>query len=244
MTTAAVFGCTGAVGSHILSTLLDSDAFNSVKTISRRLPKVQSPKLEASQEADTSKWGGMISSLSPKPATVFNAVGTTRATAGGIQNQWKIDHDLCIENAKVAKEAGVKTYVFISSAGTRGLLSGYIPYSKMKVGVEDAIKELDFEHAIIIRPGAILGERETPKAPFLEKVLGSLHKISPSLQDLIGMPLRLISSPRRGTDLEFRPGSEDYRKGGGGGCAPCAGGQGALQVLDPRAGRYHQIWQR
>jgi uncharacterized protein YbjT (DUF2867 family) len=198
MTTAAVFGCTGAVGSHILSTLLSGDAFVSVKTISRRLPKPQSPKLEASQEADTSKWGGIISNLSARPSAVFNAVGTTRAAAGGIQNQWKIDHDLCIENAKAAKEAGVKTYVFISSAGTRGLLSIYVPYSKMKVGVEDAIKELDFDQAIILRPGMILGERETPKAPFLEKLIGNLHKISPSFQDLIGMPLRLISSPRRG----------------------------------------------
>lgn len=57
----------------------------------------------------------------------------------------------------------------------------------MKIGVEDAIKEMDFEHAIILRPGMIIGERETPKAPFLEKLIGNLHKISPSFQDLIGM---------------------------------------------------------
>ena len=193
MTTAAVFGCTGAVGSQILNTLLGSDAFASVKTISRRLPKPQSPKLEASQEADTSKWASMISNLNPKPSAAFNAVGTTRATAGGLQNQWKIDHDLCIEIAQAAKEAGATTFVFISSAGTRGALSRYVPYSKMKIGVEDAIKELDFEHAIVLRPGMILGERETPKAPFLENLIGSLHKISPSFQDWIGMPL---SSPR------------------------------------------------
>lgn len=233
MATAAVFGCTGAVGSHILSTLLSSEAFIFVKTISRRLPKPQSPKLEARQEADTSKWGGMISNLNPKPSVVFNAVGTTRGAAGGIQNQWKIDHDLCIENAKAAKEAGVKTYVFISSAGTRGLLSGYVPFSKMKIGVEDAIKDLDFEQAIILRPGMIIGERETPKAPFLEKLIGNLHKISPSFQDSLGMPLRLTNSPRRETDLKSRSRSKDHWKGGGGGCVPCAGGQGALQVLGP-----------
>lgn len=185
MTTAVLFGSTGAVGSQILSTLLATDAFASVKTISRRIPNAQSPKLQTLEEADISKWGGMISTLSPKPAVVFNAVGTTRATAGGIENQWKIDHDSCIENAKAAKAAGVKTYVFISSAGTRGFLSGYVPYSKMKVGVEDAIKELEFEQAIILRPGMILG-REKPKAPFFESIVNNLNKIGQGLQDSLG----------------------------------------------------------
>ena len=186
MTTAAVFGCTGAVGSQILATLLAIKTFSSVKTISRRFPDARSPKLQALEEGDISKWAGMISSLSPKPSVVFNAVGTTKATAGGIQNQWKIDHDSCIENAKAAKEAGVKTYVFISSGGTRGFLSSYVPYSKMKVGVEDTIKELDFEHAIILRPNMIIG-REKPKNAFLENIFANLNKLGQGIQDKIGM---------------------------------------------------------
>lgn len=186
MATAAVFGCTGAVGSQILATLLSTDAVSSVKTISRRLPNAQSPKLQVIEEGDITKWGGMISSLSPKPSMVFNAVGTTRAAAGGIQNQWKIDHDSCVENAKAAKEAGVKTYVYISSGGTRNFLSRYAPYSKMKIGVEDAIKRLDFEHAIILRPGMIIG-RETSKAPMLEKLVESLKSLGQGIQDMIGI---------------------------------------------------------
>lgn len=191
MSTAAVFGCTGAVGSQILATLVASNAFSSVKTVSRRLPTTQSPKLQASEEGDTSKWGGMIASLAPKPSVVFNAVGTTRAAAGGIQNQWKIDHDLCIENAKAAKEAGVKTYVFISSGGTRGPLSSYIPYSKMKVGVEDAIKNLGFDHAIVLRPGMIIG-REKSKAPFFETVVGHMNKLGQGVQDMIAQDQTII----------------------------------------------------
>ncbi|MCJ1419344.1 hypothetical protein MMC32_005698 [Xylographa parallela] len=191
MTTAAVFGCTGAVGSQILATLLVTDAFPSVKTISRRLPQAQSPKLQALEEGDVSKWGGMIASLSPKPSVVFNAVGTTRATAGGLQQQWAIDHDLCIENATAAKAAGVTTYVFISSAGTRGLLSSYVPYSKMKIGVEDAIKALGFDHAVILRPAMILG-RETPKAPFFESMVAHANKLSQAVQDKLGVDQAII----------------------------------------------------
>lgn len=186
MTTAAAFGCTGAVGSQILATLLAINTFSSVKTISRRLPNAQSPKLEAVEEGDTSKWGGMISALSPKPSVVFNAVGTTRAAAGGPQNQWKIDHDLCIANARAAKEAGAKTYVFISGAGIRGFPARYLPYLKMKIGVEDAIKELDFEHAIILRPGMIIG-RENHKSALLENIVKNLNKLGQGVQDKLGM---------------------------------------------------------
>ena len=186
MTTAAVFGSTGAVGSHILSTLLASNTITTVQTVSRRLPKVQSTKLSAQEEADTSKWTSMLSALQPPPTAVFNAIGTTRAAAGGLANQWKIDHDLCVDNAKAAKAAGASIYVFISSGGTRGFLSKHVPYSQMKIGVEETMRELEFETAIVLRPGMILGERETPKAPFLENFIGSFHKISPKFQDMIG----------------------------------------------------------
>lgn len=188
MTTAAVFGCTGAVGSQILETLLASDTFSSVKTVSRRLPKSQGPKLQAIKEGDSSKWAGMISSLSPKPSMVFNAVGTTRAAAGGLQNQWKIDHDLCVENARAAKEAGVKTYVFASAGGTRGFLSRRVPYSKMKIGVEDTIKELEFEHAVILRPGLITG-RENPKVAWLEYFVENF--LPRGVRDRIGMTVSI-----------------------------------------------------
>lgn len=39
-------------------------------------------------------------------------------------------------------------------------MSNRVPYSQMKIGVEDTIKELGFENAIILRPGFIMGERE------------------------------------------------------------------------------------
>jgi uncharacterized protein YbjT (DUF2867 family) len=93
MTSAAVIGSTGLVGHNILKTLLDLDAYKNVYTISRRAPKTESPKLNATIEADTTKWASQLSALSPIPSVVYSSLGTTRAQAGGIQNQWKIDHD-------------------------------------------------------------------------------------------------------------------------------------------------------
>jgi len=93
MTSAAVIGSTGLVGHDILKTLLNLDAYKNVYTISRRAPKAESPKLSATIETDTTKWASQLSALSPLPSIVYSALGTTRAQAGGVQNQWKIDHD-------------------------------------------------------------------------------------------------------------------------------------------------------
>lgn len=191
MPSATIFGCTGAIGSNILTTLLADPAFSAITTISRRLPAAatgdeKNSKLTATQDANTDNWSPWLSALQPRPDVVFNAVGTTRAAAGGIDKQWPIDHDLPIATAKAAKAAGIGTFVFISSAGTRGLLSKFVPYSKMKIGVEDAVKECEFEQAIILRPGMILGPRETPKAPFFEAAVDGLGSISGALRDRIG----------------------------------------------------------
>lgn len=199
MTSTLVIGSTGLVGSHILSTLLtdtSASAFSAVHTISRRAPKSTGAKLHAVVEGDTTQWAAKLSSIVPAPSTVFSSLGTTRAQAGGIANQWKIDHDLNVELARAAKTAGVRHFVFVSSAGTRGLLSSSVPYSKMKVGVEDAVKELGFDTAVILRPGLILGDREVPHAgaPLMIGAVKGLGRIlGLGVQDRIGQEAEVIA---------------------------------------------------
>jgi uncharacterized protein YbjT (DUF2867 family) len=188
MATSLIYGSTGAVGSQILATLLSSPTCKSLTTVSRRAPETENSKLQAIIEADTTKWASLMSTLTPTPSVVFNAVGTTFASAGSVAAQWAIDHDLCVENAKAARAAGVKTYVYCSSAGTSSSLSPFAltPYAKMKRGVENAIKELNFENAIILRPGMILG-RENPKNNWLEDIFDGFKRISQGFQDKWGM---------------------------------------------------------
>jgi uncharacterized protein YbjT (DUF2867 family) len=195
MTTAAVFGSTGFVGAEILAGLLQADAYSSVETVSRRQPAGQgNPKLHATLESETTKWPSQLSAFQPAPDIVYSAVGTTRAAAGGIANQWKIDHDLNVELAQAAKKAGTKTFVFISSAGTRSALSSRVPYSQMKNGVEDAIQECGFEQAIILKPGLIMGPREEEKfgGPLMNAAVRFVGRFGQGLQDSLGQDRREI----------------------------------------------------
>ncbi|KAI1122635.1 NAD(P)-binding protein [Nemania abortiva] len=193
----AVIGSTGLVGHQILATLLSLDACKTVYTISRRAPKTEaSAKLNATIEADTTKWAAQFAALSPVPTTVYSALGTTRAQAGGIQNQWKIDHDLNVELAKAAHAAGAETFVFVSSAGTRGLMGGLAPYSKMKIGVEDSIKSLDFKQAIILRPGFLIGKREVAHAggPLLDGLFrGIRNYLGQGVQDKFAQEDQIVA---------------------------------------------------
>ncbi|GKT57675.1 NAD-binding domain protein [Colletotrichum tofieldiae] len=192
---AAVIGSTGLVGSHILTNLITSEAFATVNTISRRPPKAGGLTLKPIVEKDTSAWPPKLAALQPLPTVVISALGTTRAAAGSIAEQWKIDHDLNVELVKAAKAAGCKAFIFISSAGTRSTLSALAPYSKMKNGVEDAIKEASFDHGIILKPGVILGQREQSRAgeSIFQSVVRTLGIVSRNIQDSIGQEAEVIA---------------------------------------------------
>ncbi|KAK0641164.1 hypothetical protein B0T16DRAFT_431060 [Cercophora newfieldiana] len=197
MSTVALIGSTGLVGSNILTTLISQPTCTAIQTISRRAPKSTSAKLNAVLEPDTTIWASRLAALSPQPTTVISALGTTRVAAGGIANQWKIDHDLNVELAKQAKAQGVKTFIFISSAGTGNMIYGHGPYFKMKQGVEDTVKGLGFEHAVVLRPGMILGEREGKKGgtgEWLNPVVNGLGRVfGVGVRDALGQDAVVIA---------------------------------------------------
>ncbi|KAF2250341.1 NAD dependent epimerase/dehydratase family protein-like protein [Trematosphaeria pertusa] len=194
MTTATLAGSTGFVGSHILSTLLTHPSISAVYAYARRdVPNpTASPKLFPLTSTDTSTWASQF----PRelhPRVFFSALGTTRSAAGSVEAQRKIDVDLNLELAKAAKDAGVETYVLISSGGANA--SGSFPYLKMKGELEERVKELGFKHTVILRPGMILGSR--PESRPVEAVVrgfaGALRKISPALTNFWGQEASTIA---------------------------------------------------
>jgi uncharacterized protein YbjT (DUF2867 family) len=135
-------------------------------------------KLNAFVDADTSKWAQYYRSLSPSPSILFSALASTRVTAGSFEDQYKLDHDLNIEIARAAREAGSKVYVLISVQGAS--TGSRFAYTKMKGQIEEDIKALNFEHTVILRPGLIAGRREEnrPTEAVLRKIAAGLGAIS------------------------------------------------------------------
>ncbi len=167
-----------------------------MQTISRRAPKSDDAKLQAVLEADTAQWTSKFAALVPAPTTVISSVGTTRVQAGSLENQRKIDQGLNIELAKAAKEAGVKTFIFVSSHGVQRPIAGSFPYFQMKENVEQAIRELEFEQAVILRPTMILGDREVAHTGgrvmnFFIRSLGSV--LGYGVQDSFGQEADVIA---------------------------------------------------
>ena len=135
-------------------------------------------KLNAIIDANTSKWAQHYKSLPRTPSIIFSALATTRGAAGSFENQYKLDHDLNVEIAKAAQEAGSKVYVLISVSGASS--TSRFAYTKLKGEIEEDIKALGFEHTIILRPGLIAGKREEsrPTEAVLRKIAGGLGAIS------------------------------------------------------------------
>ncbi|CAI7644191.1 unnamed protein product [Penicillium manginii] len=187
MANVALIGSTGMVGSHILSSLLSNPAVSRVDTISRRTPNIagEAPqgKLTTFVSGDTATWGSQLQALTPTPGIFISSFATTRAAAGGFENQYKIEHGLNVELARVAKEAGTKVYVLISSSGANK--TSNIPYSRMKGEIEEDVKALGFERTVILRPGLISGTREEsrPLEAGIRFIAGWAGKLHPGLKN-------------------------------------------------------------
>ncbi|RKP02650.1 hypothetical protein CXG81DRAFT_17703 [Caulochytrium protostelioides] len=154
-----VIGATGGVGSSIVKFLTTLAETGNITTIGRRHPSTTHEKISSIVEADTAQWPLRLPPVTAAtPTTFFSALGTTRAAAGGLEQQIKIDRDLNLEMAKAAKAAGVTTYVLISSNSASA--SSWSSYLRFKGELEDGVKELNFDKTVIVQPGLILVERE------------------------------------------------------------------------------------
>ena len=152
---ALVFGATGLIGNLLVEELVDSDMYHEIKTFVRQSTGVAEQKV-TEFVTDFEK----IESLSGqiKGDDLFICLGTTIKKAGSITNMEKIDRDLPLKIASLAKENGVKRIAAVSSIGAS--LSSQNYYLRIKGEMEKGILEMEFENKAIVRPSILLGERK------------------------------------------------------------------------------------
>ncbi|CAG89385.1 DEHA2F15070p [Debaryomyces hansenii CBS767] len=188
---AFIIGSTGLVGAQLLKVAAESNKFETVHTVSRR-PVDGRDKVQGVVETDTAKWPEVIRENSKGVRTFFSAFGTTRADAGGVENFKKIDYGINYECAKAAKEAGIETFVLVSSLGANE--SSMLFYLKSKGKLENDIIALEFPRTIIIRPGALLGKRQ--------KSQGIANEIFQKWGNMVkGTPFKFTAYPITGEEV-------------------------------------------
>lgn len=176
--------------------------------IARRQPTATDPKLHPLINAETSHWAASLTNISPVPSILLSALGTTRAAAGGLEGQRKIDYDLNLEVAKAAKQAGVKVYVLVSTAGANP--TSYVPYSKMKGELEEAVKEIGFDTTVILRPGLLVGKREEsrPAEAILRGVANGLGSLAHGLKDFWAQDAEVVAKAAVSAGLQALEGGK------------------------------------
>uniref|UniRef100_A0A914YJS3 NAD-dependent epimerase/dehydratase domain-containing protein n=1 Tax=Panagrolaimus superbus TaxID=310955 RepID=A0A914YJS3_9BILA len=194
MATALIIGATGLVGKSILANAEKSSFFNQIYTIGRRENPNVSEKVKCLIEKDTDNWPTLITneaSEASESKIFFSGFGSTRASAGSAENFVKIDYGVNYECAKAAKDAGVETFVLISSGSANE--NSLLLYLQTKGRLEKDIIDLKFQRTIILQPGALIGERDTPR--FFEGIMQKVMKC------VIDTPLSFLGYPIRGEDV-------------------------------------------
>jgi uncharacterized protein YbjT (DUF2867 family) len=170
MKKALLAGASGLVGSELLKLLIESNEYEVIHLLSRKLLLNDSPKIiehiiHFDEFADTKLDFGVDH--------VFCTLGTTIKKAGTKENFRKVDFDYVIELGKKSKAINAGKFLVISSLGANS--KSIIFYNRVKGEMEAELKKLSLPHLFIFRPSLLLGDRKEHRAG--EKTAASVYKV-------------------------------------------------------------------
>lgn len=152
----AIIGSTGLIGSEFLSSISEGD-FTSVTAITRReIGHLKGKSFIRQAVHDFNDLESMRPDL--QVDVLVCSLGTTIKTAGSQARFFEIDHDIPLNLAKIAHEAGCMSYILVSSVGADR--DSKIFYSRVKGQLEEGLKQVGFEALHILRPSLLLGDRQ------------------------------------------------------------------------------------
>lgn len=163
-----IAGASGLVGSCALHQLLATPAIDGVYALTRK-PLASHEKLTAicDSELGIKQWDEQH--IAPNYGVI--ALGTTRKQAGSQAGLEAVDYHLVCQVAQTMKTMGVKRLAVVSSYGAHPRSRSH--YLRCKGKMEEAIRQIGFEHVTFVRPGPLVGERQVVRSDeiWLQRVM-------------------------------------------------------------------------
>ncbi|MFP6791255.1 MAG: NAD-dependent epimerase/dehydratase family protein [Thalassolituus sp.] len=153
--TALIVGATGLVGSHLLSHLIESDRYQRIIVLARR---VESIKVHEKVIAKT--FAALDRPAIEHVDDFYCALGTTQKVSGkaGLQ---VIDHHLVVRCAEWARAAGANAAAVVSALGAS--VRSLFFYSRVKGEMEKDVEAIGFDSLMFWQPSVIYGARESSR---------------------------------------------------------------------------------
>tara|TARA_Y100000994_G_scaffold45775_1_gene35936 strand:+ start:22 stop:681 length:660 start_codon:yes stop_codon:yes gene_type:complete len=155
MKTALIFGSSGLVGNHLLELILKDNNYNKIKLF------VRSDLTDVNSKIEIIKTDfNNIENHKDKIVgdDCFFCIGTTRKNTPDKNEYIKIEYNLPIEVAKIAKSNSINNFIYISSLGANPNAASL--YLKNKGQTEQELIKLNFMNLSILRPSILLGNRK------------------------------------------------------------------------------------
>ena len=199
MKTALLFGSSGLIGSNLLDNLINNNNYNKIKIFVRGLPSINNSKVEVIKtdflDLDTLK-ENLIGD------DCFFCIGTTHKDTPDKNEYRRIEYDLPVHLAKIAKFNSINNFIYVSSIGANPKASS--TYLKNKGQVEEELKKIGFSNLSIIQPSFLVGNRKAfrisealgiPVMKFLSLFfLGGFKKYTPINVEIVVKAMIKIAS--------------------------------------------------
>ncbi len=151
---AIILGATGLTGQFVLQQLLADSRYERIILFSRRSVNIDNDKI-VEYLVDLMKLENHKTNFVADE--VFCCIGTTAAKTPDKILYKKIDHDIPVTAARLAKANGVKIFAVISAMGAN--IKSRVFYNKTKGMMERDVLEQAIDKTYIMRPSLIGGNR-------------------------------------------------------------------------------------
>ncbi len=174
MKTALIFGSSGLIGSQLLNILIEDNNYKKIKIFVRSSPDIKTQKIEIIK-TDFNNLNKHMQDITGDDC--FFCIGTTKQNSPDKNEYKRIERDLPVEIAEIAKANSVNSFIYVSSGFADPKNSG--AYLRYKGEVEEELKKLNFLKLAIMRPSFLMGNRKEKRygekiGIFLFKMLSPL----------------------------------------------------------------------